>query len=91
MIKGITSLINSYLDWKEVSDRVMELSKDQSRIEEQVNDQMMEVIKELHPQDYQEFIEKNKNHLEEIKRKLRTRYSSEIKDRIIKFLDPVRT
>ena len=78
--------ISPFTTLKGVSDPVTELFEDSSKIEDIINEQMAKVVQDLHPQDYTEFMEKNKAKLEEIKKRVKKRCSSEIKSRISEFL-----
>ena len=75
-------LISKMLDWEKVSDTIKKLSHDDSAIETLINEQLISVIKKVHPNDYREFIEKNKDDLYEIKSKLKHKYSNELRQAI---------
>ncbi len=78
----MVDLVNILVDSKEVLKHITELSEDPSRIERLVNEQIIDVIKEMHPNDYKSFIERNRIKLEDIKQRFRTNYSLGIKHRI---------
>ena len=83
---SLTSVIGTLIDWQSVSERIRELSEDPSNIDDLINEQMNNAIRELHPHDYEEFIEKNRERLGEIKAKVRARYSAEIRNKVSTFL-----
>ncbi len=78
----MVDLVNILVDSKEVLKHIIELSEDSSRIERLVSEQIRGVIKEMHPNDYESFIERNRTKLEEIKQRFGTNYSLGIKHRI---------
>ena len=88
MSRGLSSLISPFVDLKGVSERIKELSEDSPVIEDLVEEQMENALRELHPNDYDSFIEENRQQLEDMKRKIKKKYTAEIQDKISKFLVP---
>lgn len=88
MGKRMSSLIRSFINLEGVSERIKELSEDPSEIDSIIDKQMEDVIRELHPDDYSDFETKNREQLNQIKERIKQRYSSEIRDRVSKFLIP---
>lgn len=88
MGRGLSALIGGFINWDGVSERIKELSEDTEKIDSVVDKQLEDVIRKLHPDDYSDFVAKNKEQLDEIKTRIKHRYSSEIKDRVSKFLIP---
>lgn len=82
MQENLTGLVNAFVDPEKILKHIIELSEDPSMAKNLIHKQMMILIKEIHPKDYKDFIERNRTKLEEIERKFETKYSLEIKHKV---------
>lgn len=76
------------LNWGEIAKNLQELSKDDSKIENLIDEKMLEIIKETHPHDYQYFVERYKDQLEKIKSRLKEKYIKEFHTRVSNLISP---
>jgi hypothetical protein len=67
------------LNWERVSNKLKELS-DSSRLEAIIAEKIEIVVKEKHPNDYDGFIEQNKEKLDALREELKGKYSLNLKE-----------
>lgn len=73
---GLLSAFTKPLNWQNVSDELKKLSESEEL--EKIVDQRMEIIlREEHPEDYDEFIKNNEEQINGIKKRMIKKYSFE--------------
>ena len=75
--------------WKEITKYLQDLSNDDTKLEKIIDEQMIALVKEEHPDDYKDFIEKNSGYLNEIKEKIKDKYKKEVQPRISNLFTPL--
>jgi hypothetical protein len=74
--------------WKEIVNNLKKLSEDDSKLEKIIEEQMMTIIKESHPNDYEDFINANKLELEDMRLRLKEKYKKEVHMRVSNLFSP---
>lgn len=80
------AVIKAIFGWKRISDSLKETAKDKSRIAAMVDEQLVDIIKEMHPDDYEDYIHANKEEWEEMKKEFIKKYSCELQNRVSSLL-----
>lgn len=74
--------------WKDIMNYLRDLSNDDSKLETIIDEQMIALVKEEHPDDYEDFLEKKSEQLSAIKKQIKAKYKNEVHPRISNLLDP---
>lgn len=81
------SFLDAIINWKKVSAYFKEFSEDESKLDEIIKKRIIETIKIDHPDDYSEYIKKNKKIIEERKKRYKEKYLNDL-EKINNFLSP---
>lgn len=79
MATSTRSVLDHVLNWRKVTSRLQEYSEDATRIEELVNQKVDAAIKASHPNDFNEFVARNRKELDAMKEQLKKKYGVELK------------
>jgi len=74
--------------WKEIANNLKKLSEDDTKLEKIIEEQMMTIIKESHPDDYEDFINTHVTELEDMKLRLKEKYKKEVHLRVSNLFSP---
>jgi len=62
-------------------DQLKELSEDDKKVEQIVNEQMIDIIRMEHPEDYDIFVTENKAFLDGILMEMKSKYMNKLKEK----------
>ncbi|MFH0819408.1 MAG: hypothetical protein V1892_00055 [bacterium] len=75
-------MLFNFFDQEAIKKHLKELSQGESKIKKIIEEEMEEVIKENHPDDFQDFIKRNEKELNRIKSELKEKYFKKLQRRI---------
>ncbi len=79
------TLLRTLIDWKQVAERLMEVSNDDRQIDAYIDDKMREIIRAKHPNDYDKFMSDNREKLAKLKADLKSEYIKDLRERVPRF------
>ena len=68
--------------WKGVSKNLEELAKDDYKLDNIINNQLIIIVKKEHPNDCEDYMETNAEKLNAIKNRIKEKYKKEVSPRI---------
>lgn len=78
--------LDNVINWTKVNKRLHNLLKDESKLDELINEELIETIKQYHPDDYMEYLDKRKKEFDKLKDEFKEKYKKEMENRIKSFL-----